>query len=505
MAKKIFIVCFFLFALSLIKAGPILYKGYAPTGNHDNLVLARNLAETGEYRIENLKNVVLATTELKKQGVDSTLGNKFTIFLGSKIFKILGFSPNLPFFASILLFAFSTVLIFLLVFKVSGNFYLALSAGLIDTFMPIVWKGSLFAGAYEFATVFFLFGLLIYLWKDKSLWALFLSGVFLGLAVVSRNAFLLSVIPVGLYALYKSYNIHKFKIKSLIKPTCLLAPALLIFIFMGAMNNSYISSSDESFTRYGHLFPDPYTYHFDKENYIKDTINTGDSDKVDFMHRYGYDVPLISHLRAYLDSAAFYPKQVFSIINFGGPIFLFLMFFGGIVLIREKKEFFYFAVTWFIFWYLSLILLKTNNWDHFLEIRFIIVIFMAYGAWGIVRALNKMDYDAKFKKSITIAFVMFLSFQLFISNRWLLHQDYETSFVAQAIEISEEINKSDLDNKEIIAVSHNQNASLILNYYTNKSFIYFSPETIKKLKTEEKLEEIFEYFGVTRYIEDNDF
>ena len=41
------------------------------------------------------------------------------------------------------------------------------------------------------------------------------------------------------------------------------APALAVFLLLGALNNSYVKSTDESFTRYGHLSR-PYTYHFEK-------------------------------------------------------------------------------------------------------------------------------------------------------------------------------------------------------------------------------------------------
>src|SRR3989304_1782786 len=135
MGKKIFLAIIILFVgASFLRIAPLIYKGYAPTGAHDNLVLARNFALTGEFKIENEKNVILSSSRAGREGIESSLGNRLTVFLEAEIFKIFGFSPNLPFYASVILFALSTVLIFLLVLRIFNDFWLALSAGVFDLF-----------------------------------------------------------------------------------------------------------------------------------------------------------------------------------------------------------------------------------------------------------------------------------------------------------------------------------------------------------------------------------
>ncbi len=485
-SKKIIILFAVLFFVaSLARIAPVLYKGYAPTGGHDNLVLSRNLSETGEYSLENEKNVILSSDKIKEEGMVSTFGNKLSIILSAQVFKVFGFSANLPFYVSVFLFALTTAMIFLLVLRVFDNFWLAFIVASLDLAMPFVWKGALFAGTYEFASVFFLAGLLVYFWNKKvNNFALVFSSSFLGLAIVSRNAFLLSVIPIIIYEFFKNCSFKRV--------LCFGLPALLIFVSVGLFNNSYLTSTDESFARYGHLFPDPYTYHFEKESYIESIKGTRDPDFIEFASKYGYETSFFQKIKMYFNSAIFYPKQSFSLINFGGPFFLFLGILGAIFLYRDKREILQFFGIWLVFWYLGLIALKTNNWDHFLEIRFILVVLIALGAWNILTLIKE--------KKLQMFFVGFLFLQLFFANKWLFHQDYETSFLPEAVIISEEINKSDVSDDEIIAVSFNQNAPLILNYYTNKNFVYFAPETIEKLEQENKLEEVFKEFGVTRYL-----
>ena len=495
MVKKIIIACSILFVLSFFRIAPVVYKGYAPTGLHENIILARNLAVSGKYSIENQKNVILSSSKIAQEGVVSTFGNKLTIYIYSFIFKILGFSPNLPFYASVLMFAFSAVLIFLIIFEIFGNFWLAATASSLDLFMPFVWKGSLFAGAYEFAVVFFLLGLLLYIkWRSKNPYVLVLSGLFFGLAIASRNAFLFSVLAIAFYEFYRT---RKWKWAVFVA-----APALAVFLLLGALNNSYVKSTDESFTRYGHLFPDPYTYHFEKDEYIKDVaLSSNDPEFVEFLAKYGYSVPLSKTIRVYAWSFIFYIKESFSLINFGGPLFVFLAFFGAVMLYKEKREWFAFCVFWLSLLYLGLILLKTNNWDHFLEIRPIIILFISFAVWKII-GIFKIYFSQKKSVLLSAVFVSLLAFQLFYTNKWLFHQDYEASFMPKANLIIDNLKKRGLSKEDVIAVDHNQNATAILNYYTDLSFVYFSHETLEKLEEKGNLQDVLKKFGVTYLIRD---
>lgn len=491
--KKIIILTLvILFLVSLIRIAPFVYKGYAPNVTYDNLILSRNLAQEGVYKMESANNVLLSTSRVKNEGVESTLGNKLTIYLDAAAFKIFGFNQNLPFYVSIIMFAFSGVLLFLLILKLFGNYWLALSAFLIDLFMPFVWKGSLWPGFYEFASVFFLTGLLFYFWKEKKSGLIFvLSGIFLGLAVISRNAFMFSVIPLAVYEFYRSRSW-----KNLI---FLVLPIIVVFVSIGIFNNAYLSSSDESFTEYGHLFPDPYTYHFERDAYIQSVASSNDPEILQFSLKYGYKVPFLKQVYMYLLSAWEYPKQVFSLINFGGPVFLFLALLGGFFLFRERKKLFYFVGFWLVFWYAGHVLMKTNNWDHFLEIRLALVLLITFGAWKLIEIFGEFYKNKKAKILFGSGLIVLLVLQLLFSDKWLFHEGYDTGF-PEVFGIIEDINSRNISDSDIIAIGIHQLVPYILNYYTDKSFIYFAPETIEKLKKENRLEEVFKKFGVTRYL-----
>lgn len=498
MVKKIVLTAILFVILGMIRFVPVVYKGYAPSGLHDNLLLSRNLALTGEYKLENKYNAILSSSKIKKEGIQSTFGNKLSIYLEAAVFKVFGFKTNLPFYVSVFLFAASNAFLFLIVYRMLGNYWLAVSAAVFDSFMPFIWKGSLMSGSYEFAIFLFFAGLFFYFWKEKISWRhLFISGLLFGLASVCRNAFLLSAIPLIGYEFYKNRSWQRL--------ASLAIPFVIVFSILGVSNNSYLTSTDESFAIYGHLFPDPYVYHFEKQSYIDSVETSGDTDFIEFMIKYGHPVSFLSKIKVYAWSAFFYLKESFSLINFGGPLFVFLFLFGGAFIYKEKRELFYLFSTWLVFWYLALVFLKTNNWNHFLEIRLVLVAFIAFGAWKIGQIIKNV-FDSNWTKNITIiGFIVFLSTQLLVSNKWLFHQDYEISFYPKAVDIAEQVKKIGVSDSDIIAVDYNQNAPLMLNYLTDKSFIYFSPETINKLEKNGKLKEVFKTMGVTKAFVENKF
>ena len=66
--------------------------------------------------------------------------------------------------------------------------------------------------------------------------------------------------------------------------------------------------------------------------------------------------------------------------------------------------------------------------------------------------------------------------------------------------IIDDLKKRGLSKEDIIAIDHHQNTPAILNYYTDLSFIYFAPETLKKLEERGNLQEVLKKFGVTYLI-----
>jgi len=82
----------------------------------------------------------------------------------------------------------------------------------------------------------------------------------------------------------------------------------------------------------------------------------------------------------------------------------------------------------------------------------------------------------------------------------MLHEEYNTSNMKIVMSFVDIIEKEDLNNKNIIATDYHPSVPLALNYYTNKNFIYFHPETIKRLLAENSLQSVFDKFRVSHII-----
>ena len=487
---------------------PVFHKGYSYNISAVNLVLARNLSSIGEYKIIDEKDVVLSSSLVAKEGILSDRGNKLTPILYSKIFDIFGFNQVVPLYTSLFLYGITTVLLFLLVLKLF-NFKLALIFIGIDILMPFVLAGSIWFGFYEFGMLFFIFAIFIYLWKKEVGWLrLFLSGLFFGLAALARNAFLISFIPFFLYDFYSNVfrKSNWKKIQSWIGPAAkrgfifilpiiLLWGGMMLSDYSKGTINHYLTKGDVGYD--GHLFRDPYTYHFDRDSYIKEIQDTTNGETIYFLNKYNYDISWKQHLTIYFYSVKFYLNEFFRQPTLGGPLIIFFLILGAIYLFKTRRRLLNLIVFWMGILFFMLVFLGTSNWDHFLEIRFPLVLLVSLGLYWILNWLRKVVTSKKVYYWLVIGLFLVSFLHLIQADKWMFHEKYLYSRVEEKTSLVESIKKSNIDVgvSDIIATSRDP---IFLNYYTDLNYIYFAPKTIEKLLQENKLQWAFDQFGVTK-------
>ena len=500
MKKNIALILICLFLLSMIVHFlPVWEKGYSFSPMGGDLILARNFALTDEYKIESENNIVLSSDRIKDEGIVCNWGNELTSIIYGQIFKTFGFHKNLPLYISLVLWALTGSLLFLLVLKLF-NLKLAVIFGLIDIFVPVIIQGSLMSGFYEFAILFFVIGLLFYLYKKEvKKTDLVLASFFFGLASLARNAFLVSFIPFVIYDFWKNRSWKRAVV--FVLPFVLLWGIYLAPDYLEGKSNAYFSSSDTSFGRYGHLFPDPYTFHFEKDQYIEGILGTSDYTFSEFLLKYDYSVSFKNKLIMYFSSIKFYPKEFSKLIVTGGPLIILFLMAGLVYLYRKKRPLFNLFVIWGIVWYVLLVVLTTNNWDHFLELRFPIVLLISLGVYWLIDFILKLSIQEKFKYLIILIFSLSLFLHFVQANKWMLHEEYNTSGseIENIIEMANSINRKQLDKQNnVIAISICPSVPQALNYYTDNNIIYFDLNTVKRLLGQNKLSWAFEQFGVTK-------
>lgn len=496
---KKFLLAVVIFGISV--AGPsytLIKKGYTPGADYMNLVEARNYALGGTYRSENSINTLLSSEQSVQNGVVTGIPNPLTPILYGHIFSWFGFNPNLPFWLSIFLFGLFSVIIFYLtanLFGIMSGFF----AGITSALMPSMTVGVLYGGLYEWAMLFFGIALWSYFGSKKGQFSagysrVFISGIFFALAALARNAFSISFIPIFLF---DAWHTRSFK-----RSAALLVPFLIIFgstltpfSWLDAPNG-YTSNVNKPWTQIGHFYNDPYTYNFNRESYKNNLLS--DPEKLDrvgisYAIYFGYPVTFGQRLKVFKDSALFYVSDTVSLTSTGGVVVLFLAAIGAVWLWKNQRVMAKFFGVWFATWLLLLIYSRTANWDHSMEIVFIIASLVGLGCSRLVGLIRQEG----FSKNISILTVAILLIgHLSAGNQWRLFDEYRSSRISSGVEIVESVNQGNFDKKSVIAIGTRSEVAYMVNYKTDRSTVYFHPDTLASF-SEPQLREAFAKYGVT--------
>jgi len=504
--KKFFLILIIIgiFIVSItVRYWPIFHKGFSYNIAVDDLILARNLSLVGEYKIDNEKNVFLSSEVVKEKGIISNFGNKLTPILYSKVFNLFGFNQGIPSHVSLILYGIVSVLLFVLVLKLF-NVWVASIFSFIEIFSPLIITEAIQPGFLEWATLFLGVSLLIYLWKEKpNLFRLFLAGLFFGFASLARNSYLLSFFPFLIYDFWKARSFKRaiiFILPLLICWSVYLGPA---FIEKGIIENNYLSR-EETTSSYMHIFPDPYTWHFERDAYVEDVKETTNYTYSEYLIKYGYPISFKNKILMYLSSVLSYPKGLFAQITIGGPFLVFFLIVGGFYLYKRRKELLRLFILWTGILYLLLVINKSNHWGHFVALQLPIFLLISLGVYWFIRLILKQDFKTYLKYLLIFGFIITLFLHLIQSDKWAFHEGYlysKTDRILELVKVVKE-QKGEMDKKnDTIAVgSPNSQAPAFLNWYTDFSSVYFNPVTVKRLLQENKLQWAFDQFGVTKVV-----
>ena len=501
--KYLLVVIILIFIVSaLVRYWPIFHKGFSYGVPASDLILARNLSLTGEYKLDNEKNVLLSSEIVKEKGILSRFGNKLNAILYAGLFKIFGFNQNIPLYVPLFLYGIVSVLLFLLVLKLF-NIQIALIFVFIDIFSPLVLQYAIRPSTYEWAVLFVVIALIFYLWKEKpNVLKLIFSGLFFALASLARNSFLILPFAFLIYEFWKNKSIKRAII--FVLPTIILWGVYLgpSFIKSGTIDNAYIDSR-ETTTAYMHLFPDPYTWHFERDAYAESMKGTTNYDYNQFLLKYGYPVSLKNKILMYWASIASYPKGLVAQTTIGGPFLVFLLILGGFYLYKTKKKLLQLFILWAGFLYLFLIIVKSNHWGHFISLQLPLFLLISLGIHWLIQLVKKQDIKFHLKYLLIFGFIFTLFIHLIQSDKWMFHENYLYSNTEKILDLVKPIEdaKDGINKKtDIIAVGLSNSAVNTLNWYTDFSCVYFAPDTVKKLLKESKLQWAFDQFGVTKII-----
>ncbi len=497
---------------------PVLFKGYPASPMQAQIILGKNIAKTGMYALENDLNVFLSSGLIKEQAHPSFLGNKLTASLYALVFKLFGFlSWNRLILLSAVLNALALLFFSFLVFYLF-DFKTSLFFSLIYIFSPFVWTQTHWVGAYEFALVFISLFFFFYFLGSKIKYSFIffiLAGSFLTLAGLARDSFFLMAL---LFLFYLLWLRKKREIFLIFLPfLVILAFTFLPDFFAGRNTYSKLFPAAETsdtlkandYFNYIELYPDPYTYHFDRENFLKEYKNNLKSQSLVpsvalEKSLVNMGVASMSFGRRILLSFLLMINQVGAFVSWevvGGP-FIFLLMLLGFYHLRKNRP----PLFWLFISLISGVVFLTSfvflvGRSRFVDFGWILAFSAALGLLSIINIFEERFKPEK-RNFILAGFILVMVlYSLIMATHTYWGRVYDNKDNLTVLNYASEINKSGISDRAVIAVgSGGIFNALGLNYLTDKSTVVFQQRTIKKILEDGKLSQAFKNFGITHII-----
>ena len=529
--KILFFVAVFLSAF-VVWYSPIIFKGYAPYKVSEQIILAKNLHKSNFYSMESEKNVFLSSFIINEGGHLANTGNKLTTYLYFGLFSVTGvLDINDLLIFSIILNSLTLLIFSFIVYRMFG---IGVSSvfSIFYILIPYNWQQIYSVGVYGFAVFFIsLFFLLFFLWRENSKkWVyLFGAGVALSLASLSREVFFL-LIPVFFVYLFfplkvgnevSLVSLFRWSVKKLrlilpaLVPVILILSVFYIPSFIGKDGGNYyfnLFSSDAAsnqefgdFNNYGHLYPDPYIYLFERESFLENYTNKiGQSGFLESIQmkkvlmNLGEGSLSIAE-RGFLGIVLFttHLMRFTSFGDVGGPFVLFFLLFGLIYLYEKDKGFYDFLLSWIfgVLFLLSFVVLVSRN--HLRDFNWLIPLLLALGVLFLGKILSGSFGFSDIKKVVVVFILTILvSYNLLLANHTMFGKSYDSDRQLKLEVYAKVFKEKEVPDYEVISLGLNSGDQVILNYLADKTTVVLSEKTIKKLIKEERLQEVFSFFGV---------
>ena len=524
---KFFLWLIFVFALAiLIWYSPVVFKGYSaqPVDFQGTAIMARNYVQHGVLGSEDDLNIVVAPSLVASKVNPTSLGNKLTIYGYAAIFKVLGqLTWGQMVLLAIAIQALSLVFFTITIFYLFG-FRESIVFSLVYILLPVNWRMANTTTSYEFVLLFFsLFTVLFFCFKDRRIkWPfLILAGLFLGLSGLVKETMFLAF-PVIFFWLWR--NKKNRELFLIFVPVCLLLAAFWLPSFFNG-TNEYLKlfikteTAHSDFQYYGHAYIDPYTYHFDREsvpNEIEESTSNPDSGWLYYVSRLKAganmglrQVDLVERLSVGTVNLVRQISKFMAIEDMGGPLIFLLMIFGFYHLKQRDKNIYSLFAIWLVVVPLLVSYVSLGVRNHLMDFSWVIAVLVALGLVGLGPLLKNYYQLGKKAKVFHILVILITLYSLVLAdhvywgraynNTQYLATKYLADKISNYLVINEKTeDKIKIGDEEVIAVGHRM-LHPGLNYMTEKSIVFFSPESINKLINNKQLQEGFDKFNI-RYI-----
>jgi len=505
--------------VTAIWLAPIAFKGYPAIQPEWHMVIsARNYAQHGIVGSEDALNRVVSPDTVASSVQTSSLGNKLTSVCYGLLFRLFGdIDWRTLYLLAIIISALSAIIFTIVVFRLLGLIP-ALLFPFVYAFLPFNAEQSQFVGTYEFSLLFFSLFCLLYFGRFKAKLENYLlpaAGIFLALAGLAREAMYVFVPILGLWLLYKR---EWKKILLIFIPAAIVILGLpLAFGWHGDDYIKLLTNQEQGaaavrpysdFDYYSHLYPDPYTYQFERQAYLaayKDRISSaGFPARIDLLKSANnmgeMKISLWQRFLIGSNNLLAHLARFFSLEVIGGPLVFLMIVFGWWKLRGDKNDLFWLTAWWiggmtFILSYATLVIRS-----HLMDYGWLLAALVAFGLYSLRPIVNDLFLKRSVQAAAFIFVILMFLYSMVLSDRVYWAQSYGNSDFPTMEYLSAQISNYDFSATGVgtIAVGCRDGHNFF-NFTTGKTFIYFDPETVKSLAADNKLNAAFADFGV-KYI-----
>lgn len=478
------------------------------------LLLARNYALSGTFSLTDGLGRYLAPHLLAGSGLPATADGRLSAVFLAWLSPFIGWTNFLGWgFVAATIMAIALLAWWLTVLKLF-HYRAAWISTAIIAFMPLYWRQAVWLNSYNFAILFlfFSFATFVHLRERNSTLAIIVSGLLFGLSVASKDAFLV-FLPWYTVTYAWTYRGAWKKATSGIVLFLFCMGVVYLVPYVGDIRNFgypvnhnlavfWPGAEEVREGYYLHLYPDPYTYYFDREAY-----------DAKLLAEYETFTPLqkLRQQKIFINFNVGKPGIAFSLLNglwlFAGalPSLFHQETVGGVVLWLFILPGFYFC--WKKKMYLAILLLGLvvsselimrfglhYARDHLMDYGWVLALFAAVGVAGIADVCSQ-SWKKVGTRSIAAVILLFLCMQLLQANRGIFARRYSRTFVPQAMELAEAIDL--LPDDAVVALGVGASRVEQLAQMSHRTVVPFGEGTLEQLLAKGMIGDAFEVYGVT--------
>lgn len=432
---------------------PVAIMGYTPD-LFTPLLHARNFAATGQFMYLDELGRILSTDLLPTLGQPSTLDGRLSSVVYGLISQSVSLSDSVTWaLVGSVYMAIALWFMWLAVYKVLSP-RIAWISLIISALLPVYFWSAIYLDFYNVAFVFLFASMAAYVWlRERSeWWALVVSGVLFGAAIAAKDVFLVFL---PWYVVSYLWQGRRQWLVTSVQTGLFLVCAGVMYLSpyygdivqLGYPVNQNLAklwpgAADLANESYLHLYPDPYTYHFAKEEF--DTAFIAEFEGKPLLQRIrqekvmlGYGLSSGMWRRLQLGTVLLFESipPFFHRTNTGG-VFLWLFVIPGAYLLWQKHR----NVLWNMLgltasMYLVIRFVLLYERDHFINIAWLFGVLVASGMTAV---LHSLELQRGWRKPwfITTGVVLIVALQLLQANRYELAYRYSRSQVPETLALA---------------------------------------------------------------------